>query len=154
MLDPHESRHEQSVMQYCPAPATRPRPHRNASLFVTSSDLPDDPCALPTEHKGLATYEAGLKHDPGNAELKEGMMRCIDAINRIAQGMGSEEEIAERRAKAMEDPEVQGILRDPIMQGVLEDLQTDPRAAQRHMSHPEIRNKISKLVTAGIIQLR
>ncbi|KIZ02055.1 Heat shock protein STI [Monoraphidium neglectum] len=105
-------------------------------------------------NKGLATYEAGLKHDPGNAELKEGMMRCIDAINRIAQGMGSEEEIAERRAKAMEDPEVQGILRDPIMQGVLEDLQTDPRAAQRHMSHPEIRNKISKLVTAGIIQLR
>jgi stress-induced-phosphoprotein 1 len=79
-------------------------------------------------------------------------MRCVDAINRIAQGQGSEEELAESRAKALEDPEIQGILRDPVMQNVLEDLQSDPRAAQRHMAHPEIRNKISKLIAAGIIR--
>mgnify|MGYP001811162680 CR=1 FL=1 len=81
-------------------------------------------------------------------------MRAVDAINRVATGQGSEEELAERRAKAMEDPEVQGILRDPVMQAVLEDLQTDPRAAQKHMAVPEIRGKISKLVAAGIISMR
>jgi tetratricopeptide (TPR) repeat protein len=36
--------------------------------------------------KAVATYEAGLKHDPDNAELKEGMMRCLEAIDRIAHG--------------------------------------------------------------------
>jgi hypothetical protein len=102
--------------------------------------------------QALATYEAGLKADPGNTELKDGALRCVDAINRIAQGQGSEEELAESRAKAMEDPEIQGILRDPVMQQVLEDLQSDPRAAQRHMAHPEIRGKISKLIAAGIIR--
>ncbi len=32
--------------------------------------------------KALETYEAGLKHDPDNAELKEGIARCIDAVNK------------------------------------------------------------------------
>lgn len=104
--------------------------------------------------KGLETYEAGLKADPESAELKDGVARCIDAINRLAQGQGSEEELAEARAKGMEDPEVQRILRDPVMQSVLDDLQSNPRAAQHHMSNPDIRAKISKLVAAGIIQMR
>lgn len=33
--------------------------------------------------KALETYEAGLKHDPDNAELKEGVARCIDAVNKV-----------------------------------------------------------------------
>jgi stress-induced-phosphoprotein 1 len=36
--------------------------------------------------KALATYEAGLKHDPDNAELKDGLMRTLQAIDRIAHG--------------------------------------------------------------------
>jgi stress-induced-phosphoprotein 1 len=36
--------------------------------------------------KAMATYEAGLKHEPDNAELKEGIMRCLQAIDRIAHG--------------------------------------------------------------------
>lgn len=79
-------------------------------------------------------------------------MRCVEAIQRLAAGQGSEEEMAESRAKAMEDPEIQGILRDPVMQSVLQDLSTDPSAAQHHMAHPEIRSKISKLIAAGVIR--
>lgn len=33
--------------------------------------------------KAAATYEAGLKHDPGNAELLEGCARCQEAINKV-----------------------------------------------------------------------
>lgn len=54
----------------------------------------------------------------------------------------------------MADPEVQNILRDPVMRQVLDDFQNDPRAAQHHLKNPDIHWKISKLVSAGIIQLR
>jgi hypothetical protein len=30
----------------------------------------------------LETYEAGLARDPDNAELKEGIARCFEAINK------------------------------------------------------------------------
>lgn len=104
--------------------------------------------------KAMATYEAGLLHEPDNAELKEGIMRCLQAIDRIAHGDASEEEIKDRQARAMADPDVQNILMDPIMRQVLDDFQTDPRAARHHLQNPEIHRKISKLVSAGIIQLR
>lgn len=104
--------------------------------------------------KAMETYEAGLKHDPENAELKEGLMRCVAAINRMNRGEASEDEIKERQARAMADPEVQRILTDPIMRQVLADMQEDPAAAQRHLSHPEVAKKIEKLVAAGVIQIR
>lgn len=104
--------------------------------------------------KAMATYETGLKHEPDNQELKDGLMRCMEAIDRFAHGEGSEEEVKERQAKAMADPEVQNILMDPIMRQVLDDFQTDPRAARKHLQNAEIHKKISKLVSAGIIQLR
>jgi stress-induced-phosphoprotein 1 len=36
--------------------------------------------------KAIATYEAGLKCEPDNAELKDGLMRCLGALDRIAHG--------------------------------------------------------------------
>ncbi len=33
--------------------------------------------------KAMATYEEGLKHDPDSSELKEGLMRCIQGINKV-----------------------------------------------------------------------
>lgn len=38
--------------------------------------------------KALATYEAGMKHEPDNQELKDGLMRCLEAIDRLAHGEG------------------------------------------------------------------
>jgi stress-induced-phosphoprotein 1 len=104
--------------------------------------------------KAMETYETGLKHDPENAELKEGLMRCVQAINRMNRGDASEEDLQERQAKAMADPEVQSILSDPVMRQVLSDMQEDPSAAQRHMKHPDVAFKINKLISAGVIQLR
>ena len=33
--------------------------------------------------KALATYEAGLAHDPDSAELKEGVARCYEALDKV-----------------------------------------------------------------------
>lgn len=69
-------------------------------------------------------------------------------------GEASEEEVKERQARGMADPEVQNILMDPVMRQVLDDFQSDPRAARHHLQNADIHRKISKLVSAGIIQLR
>ena len=36
--------------------------------------------------KATATYEAGLQHDPENAELKDGIARCMEAVNKVSPG--------------------------------------------------------------------
>jgi hypothetical protein len=60
----------------------------------------------------------------------------------------------EIRKRAMQDPEVQDILRDPAMRMILEQMQTDRQAVQDHLKNPEIRAKIQKLIESGLIQVR
>ncbi|KDD75187.1 hypothetical protein H632_c819p0, partial [Helicosporidium sp. ATCC 50920] len=104
--------------------------------------------------KARETYEEGLRRDPANEELREGLGRCIAALNKLVRGDATDEEIKSRQERALADPEVQAILTDPIMRNVLRELEEDPRAAQKHLRHPEIAKKIDKLVAAGIIQMR
>eukprot|EP00884_Botryococcus_braunii_P003465 jgi/Botrbrau1/13119/Bobra.0187s0076.1 len=103
--------------------------------------------------KALQTYEQGLKHDPENDELREGVVRCMEAISKLNRGEASEEELKQRQAKAMADPEIQNILTDPIMRQVLQDFQEDPVGAQKHLKQPHIMQNIQKLVSAGIVRL-
>ncbi|PNH03569.1 Heat shock protein STI [Tetrabaena socialis] len=104
--------------------------------------------------KAIETYQKGLALEPDNQELKDGLQRAIDAIGRFASGAASAEEVKDRQNRSMADPEVQHILKDPIMQNVLRDFQEDPRGAQKHLGKPEIMAKINKLVAAGIIQVK
>lgn len=104
-------------------------------------------------NKAMTTYEEGLKQDPGNTELKDGLMRCVQAINKLNRGEGSEEELAKRREKAMADPEIQSILTDPVMRQVLKDMEDNPTSAQQHLSHPDVAKKFEKLVASGIVQI-
>ncbi|KAF5184837.1 Hsp70-hsp90 organizing protein [Thalictrum thalictroides] len=104
--------------------------------------------------KALETYQEGLKHDPRNQELLDGVRRCVEQINRTNRGDISAEDLKERQAKAMHDPEVQNILSDPVMRQVLQDFQENPKAAQDHLKSPEVMQKIQKLVAAGIVQLK
>ncbi|KAK9807977.1 hypothetical protein WJX73_009842 [Symbiochloris irregularis] len=104
--------------------------------------------------EALKTYERGLEADPNNEEIKEAVRRCYEAISKTMRGEGTEEELKDRQARGMADPEIQRILSDPIMHQVLEDMQSDPRSAQKHMQHPQIAAKIQKLVKAGIVQMR
>ena len=43
---------------------------------------------------------------------------------------------------------------DPIMQSILQQAQSNPAALQDHMKNPTVRDKINKLVKAGIIRTR
>ncbi|KAK1419066.1 hypothetical protein QVD17_28223 [Tagetes erecta] len=104
--------------------------------------------------KALETYQEGLKHDPQNPELLEGVRSCVQQINRASRGDLSPDELKERQAKAMQDPEIQNILTDPVMAQVLKDLQENPKAAQDHMKNPSVMNKIQKLISSGIVQMR
>ncbi|GMH22760.1 hypothetical protein Nepgr_024603 [Nepenthes gracilis] len=104
--------------------------------------------------KALETYQEGLRHDPNNPELLDGVRRCVQQINKANRGDLSPEELKERQAKAMQDPEIQSILTDPVMRQVLVDIQENPRAAQDHMRNPMVMNKIQKLASAGIVQIR
>lgn len=107
------------------------------------------------EHdKALETYQEGLKLDPKNQELLDGVRRCVEQINKASRGDLTPDELKERQAKGMQDPEIQGILTDPVMRQVLTDLQENPKAAQEHMKNPMVMNKIQKLVSAGIVQVR
>lgn len=63
----------------------------------------------------------------------------------------SEEETLQR---AMRDPEVASIMQDPVIQQILQQAQNEPRALMDHMKNPIVREKINKLVAAGIIKTR
>jgi stress-induced-phosphoprotein 1 len=90
-----------------------------------------------------------------NKHLTEvGFCRCIEQINKANRGDISQEDLQEKQSKAMQDPEIQGILTDPIMRQVLMDFQENPSAAQHHLKDPGVAQKIQKLINAGIVQTR
>lgn len=45
-------------------------------------------------------------------------------------------------------------MNDPVMQQILQQAQSDPKALQDHLKNPMIAKKIQKLVNAGIIRTR
>lgn len=100
-------------------------------------------------HKALETYNQGLALDRNNAELKEAKALTLVAIQREnAQGVDPQ-----RQKEALKDPEIQAILKDPIISKVLNDLQTDPSAAQAAFADERITQKLEKLMAAGVLQM-
>nr|CAA56165.1 stress inducible protein [Glycine max] len=99
--------------------------------------------------KALETYREGLKHDPNNQELLDGIRRCVEQINKASRGDFTPEELKERQAKAMQDPEIQSILQDPVMTQVLTDFQENPRAAEEHVKNPMVMNKTQNVTVPG-----
>lgn len=71
--------------------------------------------------KALVAYQKALELDASNAEAIDGYRQCSMAVHSNP---------AEVRARAMSDPEVQEILRDPAMRLILEQMQSDPKAVQ------------------------
>lgn len=98
-------------------------------------------------HKARETYEKGLALDPQNEECQQGLRNVFTKIQ-------SGETDDERAAHGLADPDIQAILRDPVIQNVLNDFQNDPRAAQKHLQNASIRTKIEKLIAAGVLQMK
>ncbi|XP_018014215.1 stress-induced-phosphoprotein 1 [Hyalella azteca] len=91
------------------------------------------------------SYHRALEVDPNNHEALEGLRECAMAAN------SDPEEI---RKRAMADPEVQQILRDPAMRLILDQMQNDPKALQDHLQNPDVSAKIQKLMQVGLIAIR
>eukprot|EP01102_Stenamoeba_stenopodia_P006458 TRINITY_DN176_c0_g1_i5.p1 TRINITY_DN176_c0_g1~~TRINITY_DN176_c0_g1_i5.p1 ORF type:complete len:330 (+),score=67.13 TRINITY_DN176_c0_g1_i5:950-1939(+) len=100
--------------------------------------------------KAMEIYDEGLKLDGENSELIEGAKKAIDAINAMQRSGEADPEVLKR---AMADPEIQGILRDPTIQKVLSDLQSNPAGAASVLKNPEIAAKLEKLAQAGILRM-
>lgn len=100
-------------------------------------------------HKAIETYDEALKHDPDNAEIKEDKRRTQMAIQ---QENSSGNVDPQRTKEAMKDPEIQQILGDATIGNLLNRAQNGDNAAlQEGMKDPVVRNKIMKLVQAGIL---
>jgi len=95
--------------------------------------------------KAMAAYAKAIEIDPDCQEAIDGYRSCA---------MESTMNPEEARKRAMQDPEVQEILRDPAMRLILEQMQTERHAVQDHLKNPEIKAKIQKLIEAGLIQVR
>lgn len=76
--------------------------------------------------RALETYDEGLKLEPDNQELNEGVKRTVQTMNEQHSKGGADKDTLDA---AMRNPEVQEILGDPVMRQILEDMQKDPKAA-------------------------
>jgi stress-induced-phosphoprotein 1 len=100
-------------------------------------------------NRALQAYDAGLKIEPDHAECLDGRDRTRAKIQENLQGEGDDE----AAARAMQDPEIQGILGDTYMQMVLQELQRDPNRLQEYMRDTRIASNLNKLVTAGVLRM-
>lgn len=70
-------------------------------------------------YKALSAYQKAIEIDPTNAEALESYRTCSTSMGSNPQEVGK---------RAMADPEVQQILKDPAMRVILEQMQNDPKA--------------------------
>ncbi|KAK0667321.1 putative heat shock protein [Cercophora samala] len=89
-------------------------------------------------------------HKGANAkEIEQQLQKAFTAMY-SARENETEEQTRERLAR---DPEIMGIMQDPVMQAILQQAQSDPAALNEHMRNPTVRTKIQKLMAAGVIRV-
>lgn len=84
-------------------------------------------------------------------EIQQQMMKAYTAMSPMSGGSGESQE--ETLKRAAQDPEVQRILGDPVMQQILQQMQENPKAAQEHLKNPQIAANVRKLMSAGVIRM-
>lgn len=99
--------------------------------------------AMKKSTEAAKAFREALDLDDMNAEALDGYRKAI--------GSTDPEEV---RKRALENPEVQEILKDPAMNLILQQGQDDPKALREHLQNPEVAKKFQTLMEAGIIQLR
>lgn len=98
--------------------------------------------ALKENGKAAQSFKAALEIDPNCEEARVGMHKAMGQADH-----------SERREAAMHDPEIRQIMEDPGMQMILGQMQRDPAALNEHLKDPAIRDKIMKLVDAGLLSI-
>ncbi|KAF8455844.1 heat shock protein STI1 [Terfezia claveryi] len=95
-----------------------------------------------------AAQEADTEGKHGT-ELENLMRKCLQNMYAAREGE-TEEQTMERIQK---DPEIASIISDPVMQSILQQAKTNPAALNEHMKNPIIRQRIQRLMMAGVIRL-
>ncbi|KEZ45922.1 Heat shock protein sti1-like protein [Scedosporium apiospermum] len=89
-------------------------------------------------------------HNGANArEIEQQLQKAYGAMYSARENETEEQ----TRERLMRDPEIMGIMQDPVMQSILQQAQSDPAALAEHMKNPGVRSKIQKLVAAGVIRV-
>ena len=102
-------------------------------------------------HKALETFKKALELEDSNVEAKDGLRRTIMKIN---ESSVTDTDDPERAKRALADPEIQSILRDPMVNQLLEDAKTDPAVLQRAITTDKnMAAKIQKLIASGILRI-
>ncbi|RDB20543.1 Heat shock protein sti1 [Hypsizygus marmoreus] len=109
--------------------------------------------AMREHSKALEAIQEAREHDTEHKHTSEIAQQEIKIQQALFSQRGEETQ-EETLARAMRDPEVGGIMNDPVMQQILQQAQSDPGALQDHMKNPVVRSKIQKLINAGIIRTR
>lgn len=97
---------------------------------------------------------ADVDKQHGNNTSEREIQQQTNKVMQALYSQRSNESEEETLQRAMRDPEVANIMQDPVMQSILQQAQGDPRALQNHMQNPQVRQKIEKLIAAGIIRTR
>jgi len=103
--------------------------------------------------KALEAVQEASDHDTDYQHRKE-ISQTESKIQQALFSQQASESQEETLERAMRDPEVAAIMSDPVMQQILQQAQSDPKALQDHLKNPMIQKKILKLVNAGIIRTR
>jgi len=104
-------------------------------------------------HKAQDCYnrgiEEGTKSGANISVCQQGLTKTSYAIQ---TGLyGARDEV--RAKRGMADPEIQKIMSDPVIRKVLDEMSTDPKAMEKHMSNPGVAAKINRLIAAGVLQM-
>lgn len=108
--------------------------------------------AMREYNKCIDVCSEAMEKDEGGAnmrEIEQQQQKAMQAQYSAREGE-TEEQTMERIQK---DPEILGILQDPVMQSILQQAKGDPAALQDHMKNASIRTKVQKLIQAGVIRL-
>ncbi|GAB7350207.1 hypothetical protein MBLNU459_g0866t1 [Dothideomycetes sp. NU459] len=108
--------------------------------------------AMREYNKCIDVCSEATAHDVGGKNAREIDQQSQKALQ--AQFSAREGETEEQTMERIQrDPEIVGILQDPVMQSILQQAKGDPAALQEHMRNADIRSKVQKLVAAGVIRM-
>ncbi|KAK0656894.1 hypothetical protein B0T16DRAFT_318098 [Cercophora newfieldiana] len=98
-----------------------------------------------------AAHNVDNEHHNGanSREIEQQQQKAFTAMYSARENETEEQ----TRERLLRDPEIMGIMQDPVMQAILQQAQSDPAALTEHMKNPGVRTKIQKLVAAGVIRV-
>ncbi|KAJ1796218.1 Hsp90 cochaperone [Coemansia sp. RSA 2399] len=97
----------------------------------------------------LDEAKAQDKEKKNSGEIDRLEYKCYSAISEQNASITPEEALK----RAQENPKIASLLGNPVMQNILQQMQSDPRAAREHLKNPAIASNLRKLMAAGIVRM-